>query len=443
MKILFPFLVILLNILTSCQNADPGNYSITVELQNNNNTNRIYLQAYHGKALHIIDTATLTENNRYIFKGDRALLPGMYSLDVANIPSVNFLISDSSYQNFTIAVDLNDRLHSVTFTGSPENQAFIEYIHFLKEQQRAQNSQTAIRQKGEEIIQQFPHSMLALSIQSMREPEIPKSGYSAENAREYTTNYYARHFFDYIDFSDQRQLRMPFLEQKLSVYFTKIAPPVADSTNKAIELVLEKASANQEVYQWAVRYLYNLYRGAPIPGNTEVYNFIGENYILTEPDAWEDAAFVEKVKKRVANSKLNPVGEKAANLVLQTPEGNTRDLYNVEATFTILFFYNPDCEACQPVSEALAENYTMLKSRGAEVFAVYLGCQKEIWQEYIAAKNLSWINVYNPTCDATIDDLYDIYATPMIYLLDKNKKVLAKDISVDQIEANYIPVRMQ
>lgn len=419
-------------------NAVPKHaYSFAVELGNATGVDIIYLQTYHGKTLTTFDSLSFSNNNANTFTGSNALPSGMYSLTLANKPLVNFFISDSINQNFTISLDLTNPAQSLLFENSSENQAFIDYLRFLGQQQNVPNAQATVMQKGSELIQQFPNSMLALFIQTLREPVIPAPNHSSEKTQEYAFNYYINHFFDNIDFSDQRLLNTPLLEQKLETYFKQLVVPQANSAIEKVDFVLAKTKANDEVYNWAVRYLYNLYREAPIPENTRVYNFIGENYIVTAPNRWADTAFVEKVKTRVAKSKLNPIGERATNLILKTANGKTQELYKVKANYTILFFYNPACEACLPVSEALANKYNEFKSKGVEIFAVYMDNQKEEWQNYIATKNLTWINVYNPGGSADIEEKYDLYALPMIYLLDNDHRIIAKDIIASQLEKYF------
>ena len=242
------------------------------------------------------------------------------------------------------------------------------------------------------------------------------------------------HFFDNIDFSDSHLLNTPVLEQKMGIYFRQMVPPIADSAKVRVSEVIGKAKANDEVYNWAVRYLYQLYRESPIQGNVEVYNFIGEQFILTEPRRWNDDAFVEKVRERVAKAKLNPIGSMTNNLKLETPEGKLMDLSNVVASKTILFFFNPGCEACHAVTEKLFKIYQQYKTKGIQVFAVYVDRKKDEWQNYILAKGLDWINGCDPTGTEGIEQKYDIYAIPMIYLLDKDKKVIAKDVPVEKLE---------
>lgn len=251
--------------------------------------------------------------------------------------------------------------------------------------------------------------------------------------REYAYYNQTNHFFDNIDFSDSRLLNTPFLEQKIGFHFRQMVPPVVDSINARVNEVLGKAKANDEVYNWAVRYLYQLYRESPVQGNNEVYNFIGEKFILSEPKRWNDNVFVEKVRERVAKEKLNPIGSLATNLKLQTPEGKLIDLNSVVASKTIVLFFNPGCEACHTATEKLFRIYQQYKSKGIQVFAVYTDRNKQEWQNYISAKGLDWINVYDPLGSEGIEQKYDIYAIPMIYVLDKDKKVIVKDVPVEKL----------
>jgi hypothetical protein len=42
--------------------------------------------------------------------------------------------------------------------------------------------------------------------------------------------------------------------------------------------------------------------------------------------------------------------------------------------------------------------------------------------------------LYDPNNETNFRKLYDIYSTPVIYLLDENKKILAKRLNIEQIK---------
>lgn len=432
--LLLSFLVFLQISAVSCQNSNTL-YKITLELKNILNGEKFFLQKYTGIKLVVVDSLVIDGNSEPKFSGNKQLEQGMYSLSYNKKLLANFFISNPNNLAFAISLDLKNPAQTLVFSGSPENQTFVDYLRFLNaQQQKGEQADLAIKQKGEQLQKQFPGSMLTLFIKSLSQTEIPEPTQPIANKQEYVYFYLANHFFDNIDFSDKRLLNTPILEQKLGVYFSQMVPPVADSATVRVSEVLAKTNANNDVYNWAVRYLYQLYRESPIPNNSEVYNFIGEQFILKEPQRWNDDAFVKKVRERVLKSKLNQVGTPSTNLKLQTPEGKTADLYSVAANKTILFFFNPGCEACHAVTEKLFKIYQQYKSRNIQVFAVYVDRNKYEWHNYISAKGLNWINVYDPTGQESIDQKYDIFAIPMIYLLDRDKKILAKDVPVIKLE---------
>jgi len=418
----------------SCQNNTQV-YSINLELKNAPTGEKVFLQKYIGIKQVVIDSLQVGSNTELFFYGDKPLVPGMYALSYNRKLLANFFISNPDNQNFRISLDLKNPSQTLTFIGSSENQTFIDYLRFLNsQQQKGELEKASFEEKGLVLQTQFPGSMLALFICSLREPKIPVSSKPLADKRVYEYYYLTNHFFDNIDFEDKRLLNTPILEQKIGIYFRQMVPPVVDSIKVRVNQVIGEAKANKEVYTWAVRYLYQLYRESPIPGNTEVYNFIGEQFIINDIQRWNDTAFVEKVRERVAKAKLNPIGSLATNLKLQTPEGKLMDLNSVVASETILLFFNPGCEACHAVTEKLVKIYQQYKSKGIQVFAVYIDHKKDEWQSYISAKGLDWINVYDPAGSEGIEQKYDIYAIPMLYLLDKDKKVIVKDIPVEKLE---------
>jgi thiol-disulfide isomerase/thioredoxin len=252
--------------------------------------------------------------------------------------------------------------------------------------------------------------------------------------QEYYFRYIVNHFFDETDFSDSRLIRLPVWDEKLGYYFRQLVVPQPDTIRTRIEQVVEKAKLNDDVYKYTVKFLYELFRVAPMTWSTDVSNFIAENYIVNDSAKWKDPAFVNRVKGRVLKSKLNPVGFPAANLALTTPSGGKTDLYSVSAPWTILYFFNPGCEACLPVTDELSKLYNAHKNKGIRIFAVYMDQKKEEWLSYIRSKNLDWIHGFDPAGPSTIEQKYDIYAMPMIYLLDKDKKVISRDIQLPQLK---------
>ena len=83
----------------------------------------------------------------------------------------------------------------------------------------------------------------------------------------------------------------------------------------------------------------------------------------------------------------------------------------------------------------LYEIYNELKSQkiDVEVFAVLESRDVEKWRKFIEDKAIKeWLNVYDKTEKTYFHYYYDIFSTPVIYVLDKNFKIIAKRISAEQ-----------
>jgi thiol-disulfide isomerase/thioredoxin len=111
-----------------------------------------------------------------------------------------------------------------------------------------------------------------------------------------------------------------------------------------------------------------------------------------------------------------------------------KSLYGVNAKYTILVFWASDCGHCRTDIPKLNENLKKLKGTvDYKVFAVQTKEDYEAWRKFIIENNLDFINVYDPVHLNSFAEKYDVESTPVIFLLDKDKKIRAKRIGVDQV----------
>ena len=81
----------------------------------------------------------------------------------------------------------------------------------------------------------------------------------------------------------------------------------------------------------------------------------------------------------------------------------------------------------------MKEFYDKHKDSGIEIFAVCTKDDKEKWEKYIVDNGLTWINGWDPQRMSRFDYFYNVESTPMIYILDRNKKIIAKRLGVENI----------
>ncbi len=68
------------------------------------------------------------------------------------------------------------------------------------------------------------------------------------------------------------------------------------------------------------------------------------------------------------------------------------------------------------------------------MMGVLAGGTQDQWQQFIKEHHLGdWINAWDPDHSTDYRRLYDVYMTPVVYLLDDHKKILAKQLDVKQL----------
>jgi len=248
-------------------------------------------------------------------------------------------------------------------------------------------------------------------------------------------SYYKEHFFDDIDLSDSRLLRTPLIFNKLNQFFSKVVPPQPDSISNYCDQILSETKLNHEVFQYALQFMLNFYSDPQIMGTDAVYVHLAKKYYLTGQADWIDETNLKIIENRVAEIEHLLIGKPAPRIKnLQTPSGEIIDPFESDAQFVILYFWEPDCGHCKKTTPELYAKYKSLKSLGAEVYAINTRDNLEKWENFINEHELTWFNLYSPNNVRTILEAYNAWSTPLIFILDKDKRIVAKDLVVSQVE---------
>jgi thiol-disulfide isomerase/thioredoxin len=350
------------------------------------------------------------------------------------------------------------------FTGSDENTAFIDYQKkWVAMQDEAAKFNTRIqankqnndslkilnehRKELEEKMKSYlsnvvasnKGSLLAMLVKAIMPIEVPEfqiplniqNPDSVRWLRSYLYN--KDHFFDNIDFTDERILRTPILQSKLKIFFTDEVIQLADSVNKEIDKIVAKCSSNYKVFQFVAVFLFNHFRESEIMGQDAVMVKLADDIYLSGKADWTTKEWRDNLKIEVDRIRPNLIGVKAHDLIMNTYTGVYKSLYDIKKDYTILYFWEPDCGHCQESTPKLKAYYDKAKNEGVEVFAVCTKSDKDKWEKYIVENKLDWINGWDPQRITNFDYYYNVQSTPGIYILDKNKVIIAKKLSVEDI----------
>lgn len=439
-------------------------YEIEINVKGVSDTT-VLLGHHFGDKKYVIDTVHTDKAGNVVFKGDEPLKRGIY---LAVLPSMGnnyfeFLVGDD--QHFKIETDTANYIENMKIKGSKENEVFNSYQLKMSEYQIKvmaiqknmktlsaddvdstkiyRDQLTKIGEKRleymQKVISENEGSLFSKILNAILDPEIPEAptdenGIITDSTFQY--RYYKEHYFDNIDFSESGLLRTPILKARINSFFERMVAPLPDSVIPEATKVIAASRANDDMFRFVVSHLLNYFETSHIMGMDKVFVTIAEDWYLSGEAYWADSTLLSKIEERVKKITPTIIGSIATDIrQVPTADGNYASLHDIDAEFTILVFWEPHCGHCKTVVPKLHEVYKdTLKALDVEVFAVYTQADKEEWVEFINKKGLDlWYNVYDPYGFTDFRNNYDIYSTPVIYILDRDKRIIAKRIDVDSI----------
>ena len=419
--------------------------------------------AYHlGSEQYIKDSLSTDKAGKGRFTGSEKLSPGVYMIVFPGNTFFEFLAGEDQY--FDISCNINDPAGTLVFMGSDENDRFLEYqkkwkalqeeamaaSEKLKAASPSGSEAAALKQQlsdQEKKMKQYLHETadknrgtllgaIAKSIIPFETiaPTVPAGMANPDSvSRLWSYLYYKDHFFDNIDFSQPGLIRSPVLGGKLDQFFGQVVIQMPDSINKEADRVLEMSSSNKDMFQYVAVWLLNRYATSEIMGHDAVVVHLADSVYLAGKAPWANPEYLSDLAKRVERLRPNLIGKKAAEMVMSSFAGQYVSLYDVKADFTIVYFWEPDCGHCKEATPLLKTYYEENRGKGIEVFAVCTQSDREKWEKYIADHGLSWINGWDPQRLSRFDYFYNVESTPLVYILDRNKRIIAKRIAVTDI----------
>jgi thiol-disulfide isomerase/thioredoxin len=364
-------------------------------------------------------------------------------------------------QRFSLESDAADLVVNMKVKGSKDNEIFYDYLRWisirgkqaeeLKKELDANKSnpskskeikdkQTAIdaevKQYKNDIIAKHPAMLLSAIFKASTEPDVPEPPKNADGSIDslFRYRYFRAHYFDNINMKDDRLLRTPVFAPKIKQYVERIIPQHPDSICAGAKKMIDLTDEKSDIFKYLVFYITNTYEKSNIMGMDAVFVCMAEQYYLSGKAFWVDSAQTEKIRERVNALKPCLIGKQAYNMRLYKPDFQQISLNEVKNKYTIIYFWDPSCGHCQKVTPKLSEFYKTNKEKfDVEVFGVYIETDTTEWFKYIKEKELTWLNVADLTLKTNFRAYYDIYSTPVIYVLDRNKKIIAKRIDVENL----------
>jgi len=172
-----------------------------------------------------------------------------------------------------------------------------------------------------------------------------------------------------------------------------------------------------------------------------------EKYFAQKNYDWLTDKGRKIITDRAYSLMANIMGSPASEIELPDSTGKKWNLYGVESPYTVVVIYDPTCGHCKETLPKLDSLYTQKwKAWGVKMFAMAKETdgKRSDWLDFMHKSGMKeWVNVYY-TREAekarvaantpSYSQLYDVQSFPTLYLLDKDKRIIAKKITDKQLD---------
>ena len=466
MKFLYRSLILFSLIVLGNLNGNSQNLKIDIKLENISDSTA-YLAHYLDGRIFADDTTKLI-NGVGLFEKDTLLHQGIYVVYLPSKTYFDILIGND--QEFSIHSDSKDLVDKLKISGSKESEAFADFQKFMKaETENSKKLKDQYKDKADDekamaeykelfkkadievkafiksLNEKFPAPSFVSAFANFTiSPEAPDfNKLIAEDFPDRDKEIKLRNYLwtkdnylSNLDPADDRYLRTPLLKNKLSFFFEKILIQQRDSIVKESMKLIEQARPNKKCFQYYTQYALNYAIKSKTMGVDGAFVDLARRYYLSGQATWADSTLMANIKERVIKLQYNLLDMKAQDLALETNDGEFIKLHEINANYTVLYFFETDCGHCKKTTPRLQpEILDAYKDLGIQIVAIYTQQDKVEWQKYIEDNKLfDLVNCYDPNYHTNFRIYYDIYSTPTIYLLDKDKKIIAKRLDIENLK---------
>lgn len=364
-------------------------------------------------------------------------------------------------QTFTMTTDISDMVTMMQVQGNTDNEIFYKSLKMegaqqgeisgLSQQMKGQAEDSpqflaakkqrdaliATRKSNlEAIFKKHPNSFFTAFKRAGQNPEVKDIRFPDGTLNEVGRVYaYRTEFWDNVDFSDERLLHTPVIANKLKRYIKELTPQHPDSIISAASFLVDKTLQYPTYFQYFANWITIQYdpKETTLMDPQAVYAYMIQNYFTEERAFWSSPAEVQALQTRAYEMASSLIGQQAPDVTSTDQNGQQKSIYEMTAPYIIVYMYNPQCEHCQEQTPKLVQFYNEWKNKGVDVYAIAIDTNDAEWKEYIKKTGMTFTNVYDPT-NKSIYAKYYVDQTPELYVLNKDRVIIGKNLKVNQIE---------
>lgn len=262
-------------------------------------------------------------------------------------------------------------------------------------------------------------------------PEIPEMITEPDQR----LSFLLKHFWEEFDFADTTLLSNSGITEQGFVNFISLLPK-ASAKDRLVGI--DSLVRHSEAYPKVLSYMMNQAEKYLYEPNSPYYNEIlyvdfMRSFVNSKGISYADKS---RLEFRIALASKNCVGNASTDFQMKLyPKEVVSSLYSIVANQLLLIFYDPDCPHCQETLNELVSLKVLSQKikEGLQVLAVYTEGNLELWRKTAPSMPKNWQIAIDEGCIIKEQILYDLKAMPSFYLLDAQKKVILKDVSIPNL----------
>ena len=433
------------------QNQYP--FKVTVDEHPNS---KIILSEIYGEKFHPVDTIYTDEDGVASYHFNDNSSTGMYRMFLERNCFADFIFNKEEIELLT---EFDHPMDSLQVLNSTENKLYYEFLRADQQLQlklellnplttyypKEDNLYASIADKFDKvqserdsiitgIMNDYPKSFVAEVVSFMRSPIIPSDLSEGEKMR-----YMQVHYFDKVNFSNPDILHTDILPTRLITYLSLFSnrafnqQQLESAFKGAIDMLMTRPFENQLVKEFVIEYLV---------GGFEKYGF--ENVILHIAENYKDETACENEERksdlqtRLENYKKLAVGKTAPDISIPNEKGTTIKLSEIESEYIMLIFWASWCPHCVEWMPQIKDLYDNQKKKKMEVMSISLDKDETEWKKYLNEQNFTWHNCSElKSWNSKVALDYNIYATPTMIVVDKNRTIVSKPLTMQQIQQEF------
>lgn len=424
--------------------------------------NKAVLQSMYGSTMTPIDSVAV-EYGMLEFTVDSGLPTGIYRILLTDTIFTDLIFNNENIDMRTIMFNI---LPAMQVMESFENMVLFNYWKYavaIKDSitRLSLESSRAIRQDGgspgknyqllydrlvklnnsvpeyaENLGKMYPNLFVGVLLKSYQKPDYQaymkrRGAVPYPNEKEF----YRVHFFENFDFSNPALLRTNVVYTAINDYITNFGqPPSTENYIRNIDFILSKLAAGEEAYDYGLNLFITNFENSVFEN---VYFHLINNHLAKQPNV--DPSLVAYHRARMDVMRSLEIGRYAPNATFADTMGNTLLLKDIMAQAKLLFFWSPGCEHCEELIPEIKEIYELYKSYGFEVIAFAVTPDADYWKSTIRKYDAKWLNVSDLKGMASpVARNYNIWMTPILFILDKDNKITGRPRSIPEIHARLV-----